>query len=51
MNLQSIDVSKCRRPEKAVVEGFCLSFDMRRPLCLETMRPCAALAGTEPAAE
>lgn len=44
MNLQSIDVSKCQRPQKKVSEGFCLSYDLLRGLCLETMEPCVAVA-------
>jgi len=43
MNLQSIDVSKCQRSEKEVSEGLCLSYDLLRGLCLETMGPCVAL--------
>lgn len=44
MNLQSIDVSKCQRAEKEVCEGLCLSYDLLRCLCLETMGPCVAMA-------
>ena len=44
MNLQCIDVSKCQRPEKKVSEGLCLSYDLLRRLCLETMEPCVAAA-------
>lgn len=43
MNLRSIDESKCERPEKEVIEGICLSYDMIRRVCLETMSPCDAL--------
>lgn len=43
MNLRNIDLSKCDRAEKEVVEGFCLSYDMIRDLCLETMEKCEAL--------
>jgi hypothetical protein len=43
MNLQSIDVRKCQRSEKEVCEGLCLSFDLLRGLCLETMSPCMAV--------
>lgn len=42
MNLRGIDVSRCRRPEKVECEGLCLSFDLLRGLCLETMEPCVA---------
>lgn len=42
MNLRGIDVSRCNRPEKVEIEGFCLSFDLMRGLCLETMGPCVA---------
>ena len=47
MNLRSIDVRKCDRPEKEVIEGLCLSYDMVRALCLETMGPCVALVDDE----
>lgn len=43
MDLQSHDVSKCQHPRKHVSEGLCLSYDLLRGLCLETMGPCAAL--------
>ncbi|MCM2263603.1 MAG: hypothetical protein NDI73_00260 [Desulfuromonadales bacterium] len=44
MNLQCIDVSKCQRPQKKVSAGLCLSYDLLRGLCLETMEPCVAVA-------
>ena len=47
MNLQSIDASRCRRPEKEVSEGLCLSCDLVRGLCLESMTPCVALLDKE----
>lgn len=47
MNLQIIDTSKCERSEKEEVEGFCLSYDMVKGLCLETMRPCEAVLESE----
>lgn len=40
MNLRGIDVSLCNRAEKEVIEGVCLSYDMVRHLCLETMKEC-----------
>ena len=43
MNLISIDTSKCKRDEKEVVEGFCLSCDMIKGVCLETMETCEAI--------
>lgn len=43
MNLTSIDTSKCKRDEKEVVEGFCLSYDMLKGVCLETMEECEAV--------
>ncbi len=43
MNLNSIDTSKCKREEKEVVEGFCLSYDMLKGVCLETMETCEAI--------
>lgn len=49
MDLQSIDTSRCALPEKEVVEGVCLSYDMIRGLCLETMCPCSGLVdGDDP---
>lgn len=43
MNLQVIDVTRCERAEKEVIEGVCLSYDMLRGLCLETMEQCDAV--------
>jgi hypothetical protein len=43
MNLRNIDTSKCERTEKEVVEGFCLSYDMLKGVCLETMEKCDAM--------
>jgi hypothetical protein len=43
MNLISIDTSKCKREEKEVVEGICLSYDMIKGVCLETMETCEAI--------
>ncbi len=43
MNMSNIDVSKCDRVEKEVVEGFCLSYDMLKGICLETMEECEAM--------
>jgi hypothetical protein len=43
MNLKSIDTSKCKREEKVVVEGICLSYDMLKGVCLETMEECEAM--------
>lgn len=43
MSLRSIDVSKCQRPDKQVSEGLCLSYDLLRGVCLETMEPCLGL--------
>ena len=44
MNLRYIDVNKCEREEKEVIEGICLSYDMIRNVCMETMRECDAIA-------
>lgn len=33
----------CQRPEKKVVEGLCLSYDLLRGLCMETEEPCIIL--------
>ncbi len=43
MNLVDIDVSKCDRAEKEVIEGLCLSYDMIKGICLETMQECVAM--------
>jgi len=43
MNLMNIDTSKCMRAEKEVVEGICLSYDMLKGICLETMQECEAI--------
>ena len=42
MNLLSIDTSTCERAEKVVIEGICLSYDMVKGICLETMQECEA---------
>ena len=44
MKLNNIDTSKCKREEKEVVEGFCLSYDMVKGVCLETMEACEAIS-------
>lgn len=43
MNLINIDTSKCQREEKEVIEGICLSYDMVKGVCLETMEKCDAM--------
>jgi hypothetical protein len=43
MNLSIIDVSKCDRDEKEVIEGLCLSYDTVKRICLETMEECVAM--------
>jgi hypothetical protein len=43
MDIMNIDVSKCERDDKEVVEGICLSLDMLKGLCLETMEECVAV--------
>lgn len=43
MNLVNIDTSKCDREEKEVIEGVCLSYDMIKDVCLETMQQCVAM--------
>lgn len=49
MQLTPIDTDKCRREEKEVIEGICLSYDMIRGICLETMTDCEALSeNTDP---
>jgi hypothetical protein len=42
MNLTNIDTTTCDRPEKEVIEGICLSYDMVKGICLETMLECEA---------
>jgi hypothetical protein len=42
MDLVNIDPSKCNRDDKEVIEGLCLSYDMVRGICLETMEECVA---------
>ena len=41
--LQNIDESKCERAEKEIIEGICLSYDMLKGICLETMKACEAM--------
>jgi hypothetical protein len=43
MNLVNIDTSKCDRDDKEVIEGICLSYDMVKGICLETMEECVAV--------
>ncbi|GAB4173866.1 MAG: hypothetical protein Tsb0017_26970 [Geothermobacteraceae bacterium] len=43
MNIADFDFDRCRRPEKEVCEGLCLSFDLMRGLCMETAEVCDAL--------
>ena len=43
MNFTHIDTSKCERAEKEVIEGICLSYDMVKGICLETMQECDAI--------
>jgi len=38
----NIDTTQCERVEKEVVEGICLSYDMIKGICLETMQECEA---------
>ena len=42
MKLVNIDISKCDRTDKQVIEGICLNWDMVKGLCLETGRECVA---------
>ena len=39
---KTIDESRCDLAEKEIVEGLCLSYDLVRGVCLETMEPCVA---------
>lgn len=43
MNLMNIDATQCEREEKVIIEGVCLSFDMMKGICLETMEKCVAM--------
>ena len=43
MNTKTIDESRCDRAEKEVIEGLCLSYDLVKGVCLETMEPCVAI--------
>lgn len=47
MNLWNIDVSQCERDDKEVIEGICLSYDMIKGICLETMEACVAAQKNE----
>lgn len=47
MNLTNIDSSQCELAEKEVVEGICLSYDMMKGICLETMEKCVAMQEDE----
>ncbi len=47
MNKNQIDVEKCDRADKEVIEGFCLSYDMVKGICLETMNKCKAMCKSE----
>jgi hypothetical protein len=42
MDLVNIDPSKCNRDDKEVIEGICISYDMVKGICLETMEECVA---------
>lgn len=43
MNLDTIDKPGCERAEKEIIEGFCLSYDLVKGVCLETLEPCAEM--------
>ena len=42
MDLRNVDTTRCDRAEKEVIEGVCLSYDMVREICLETLQKCGA---------
>jgi len=42
MDMDRFDFELCDLPEKQVVEGLCLSYDLLRGFCLETMGACLA---------
>jgi len=42
MNMDVFNFDLCDLPEKKVIEGLCLSYDMLRCCCLETMETCLA---------
>lgn len=43
MNPDTNEKSSCEHVEKQVVEGLCLSYDLVKGVCLETMEPCAEM--------
>jgi hypothetical protein len=47
MKLVNIDTSKCDRDDKEVIEGICISYDMVKGICLETMEECVAVQEDE----
>ncbi len=47
MELKMIDEDKCSLAGRNIVEGLCLSYDVIRDLCLETMQSCPAIAGQD----
>lgn len=42
MDIEVFDFALCDLPEKQVIEGLCLSYDILRGCCLETMTVCLA---------
>lgn len=42
MNMGEMVFERCQLEQKKVIEGFCLSYDMIRGVCLENMKPCVA---------
>jgi len=43
MILKSEDFALCQKPEKEIVAGLCLSYDLLRGICMETDDPCIIL--------
>jgi len=42
MDMEIFDFALCDLSEKQVIEGLCLSYDILRGCCLETMAECFA---------
>ena len=47
MKLKAIDESKCDQPEKEIIEGVCMSYDILKGVCLETNELCVAMVESE----
>ncbi|AMV72230.1 hypothetical protein JCM30471_07140 [Desulfuromonas carbonis] len=47
MEEASSGFESCKRQEKEIVAGLCLSFDLLKGICMETSLPCEIEAGGE----